>query len=149
MWFVKRYTECSPAELLDFLQLRIDTFVVEQKRNFHEIDAYDRTAWHIFYRQPQTQALTAYARIFEKEEQTVTFGRVVVAPSARGTGLGKELTAKIIEVAQQKWPNQPILIEAQAYIVGLYQAFGFVTIGEPFIFEGSPHVTMCYLNEKT
>ena len=37
-----------------------------------------------------------------------------------------------------------IEIEAQEQVVGLYEKFGFVTQGEPFIFESTPHIKMIY-----
>ena len=37
-----------------------------------------------------------------------------------------------------------IEIEAQEQVVGLYEKFGFVTQGAPFIFESRPHIKMIY-----
>ena len=37
-----------------------------------------------------------------------------------------------------------IEIEAQEQVVGLYEKFGFVNQGEPFIFESTPHIKMIY-----
>ena len=41
-----------------------------------------------------------------------------------------------------------IEIEAQEQVVGLYEKFGFVSQGEPFIFESTPHIKMIYKKWK-
>lgn len=41
-----------------------------------------------------------------------------------------------------------IEIEAQEQVVGLYEKLGFVSQGESFIFESTPHIKMIYKNEK-
>lgn len=49
---------------------------------------------------------------------------------------------QILAVCQENWPGQTIEIESQKQVVGFYEKFGFTAIGQPFIFEGTPHVTM-------
>ena len=87
--------------------------------------------------------MDAYARVFEEGEKVV-FGRLVTAPSARGKGLGNRLVEEILLLCEKKWPRKMIEIEAQEQVVGLYEKFGFVTQGAPFIFESTPHIKMIY-----
>ncbi|GAO99615.1 acetyltransferase [Fructobacillus ficulneus] len=48
MWKIKKMTELDATEFYQCLKLRIDTFVVEQKRIYHELDAFDPEAFHVF-----------------------------------------------------------------------------------------------------
>ena len=118
MWKVKLLEELSSRELLAVLRLRIDTF---------------------FY---QTEhGVEAYARVFQLDDH-VTFGRVVIKESLRGTGQGKALMNHVLATCHNHFPNQPIIIESQERVVPFYEKFGFETIGAAFIFEGTPHVEM-------
>lgn len=142
MWYKKYLPELDTLEFYKILKLRIDTFVVEQERIYHELDEKDLTAVHIFHVNEQEEVDT-YVRVFEEGEKVV-FGRLVTAPSARGKGLGNSLVEEILLLCEKKWPRKMIEIEAQEQVVGLYEKFGFVTRGAPFIFESTPHIKMIY-----
>ena len=142
MWYKKYLPELDTLEFYKILKLRIDTFVVEQGRIYHELDEKDLTAVHIFHVNEQEE-VDAYTRVFE-EEGKVVFGRLVTAPSARGKGLGNRLVKEILILCEKKGPGKMIEIEAQKQVVGLYEKFGFVTQGAPFIFESTPHIKMIY-----
>lgn len=129
-------------EFYKILKLRIATFVVEPERIYHELDEKDLTAVHIFHVNEQEE-VDAYARVFV-EDGKVVFGRLVTAPPARGKGLGHRLVEEILILCEKKWPRKIIEIESQEQVVGLYEKFGFVTQGEPFIFESTPHIKMIY-----
>jgi acetyltransferase len=106
------------------------------------LDEKDLKAVHIFHVNKQEE-VDAYARVFV-EDGKVVFGRLVTAPSARGKGLGSRLVEEILNLCTEKWPRKIIEIEAQEQVVGLYEKFGFVSQGEPFIFESRPHIKMIY-----
>ena len=142
MWYKKYLHELDTLEFYKILKLRIDTFVVEQERIYHELDEKDLTAVHIFQVNEQEE-VDAYARVFE-EGKKVVFCRLVTAPSARGKGLGNRLVEEILILCEKKWPRKIIEIEAQEQVVGLYEKFGFATEGESFIFESTPHIKMIY-----
>ncbi|GAO99616.1 GNAT family acetyltransferase [Fructobacillus ficulneus] len=72
----------------------------------------------------------------------MTFGRVVTATAVRGQGFGDQLVTKILDLCLDKWPNREIKIEAQEQVTGFYAKYGFQPVGEPFIFEGTPHLEM-------
>lgn len=142
MWFRKKLTELNPIEFYQILKLRIDTFVVEQERIYHELDAKDLEAVHVFHTNEGGE-IDAYARVFVEGEHLV-FGRVVTAQSKRGQGLGGKLIREILQLCSEKWPGKEIKIEAQEQVVGLYKKYGFEEVGRSFIFESTPHVTMVY-----
>lgn len=143
MWKIKKFEELSSREIYEILKLRIDTFVVEQKRIYHELDKNDLTAFHIFYQNEQDFSVQAYSRIF-KTDNYVTFGRVVTSQRFRGHGLGKKLLEQILIFCQQKWPNEEIIIHAQIQVVDFYKNHGFIQIGKPFEFNLTPHVEMMH-----
>ncbi|CAK1223723.1 GNAT family N-acetyltransferase [Fructobacillus cardui] len=141
MWQKKTMNNLTADEFYQTLKLRIDTFVVEQNRIYHELDENDLKAIHVFYQESEKHPVLSYARVFENGNH-ITFGRVVTASVARGTGLGNQLMTQILAVCQENWPDQMIEIESQKQVVGFYEKFGFTAIGQPFIFEETPHVTM-------
>lgn len=144
MWYRKKLAELNVEDFYQILKLRIDTFVVEQERIYHELDDKDLAALHIFHKNASGQ-VDAYARLFEENEHLV-FGRVVTVQAARGQGLGGRLIEQILEEAARE--SKDIHIEAQEQVVALYEKYGFEAVGEPFIFESTPHLAMIY-QQKT
>ena len=144
MWKVSKLTDLSPLELFEIFRLRIDTFVVEQNRIYHECDNIDLKAVHQFHWNEKTSRVDAYARIFE-DNGIIVFGRVVTHNSTRGLGMGRQLVQNIMNYIQKYWNGKSVNIEAQEQVVGLYEKFGFKIKGESFIHEGSPHVKMVYI----
>lgn len=141
MWKIKKLEELSSLELLEILRLRIDTFVVEQNRIYHEVDDKDKIAFHVFYQNDQSNLVESYARIFLLEDHVI-FGRVVTKKGMSGTGQGNALMKQILKVCNTYFPNTTIEIESQIQVVSFYEKFGFQVVGEPFIFESTPHVEM-------
>ena len=144
MWKVSKLTDLSPLELFEIFRLRIDTFVVEQNRIYHECDNIDLKAVHLFHWNEKTSRVDAYARIFE-DNGIIVFGRVVTHNSTRGLGMGRQLVQNIMNYIQKYWNGKSVNIEAQEQVVGLYEKCGFKIKGESFIHEGSPHVKMVYI----
>ena len=137
MWSRKKLTELNPIEFYQILKLRIDTFVVEQERIYHELDEKDLEAVHDYHANEKGE-IDAYARVFEEGVHLV-FGRVVTARSVRG-----QLIREILQLCAEKWPEKEIEIEAQEQVAALYEKYGFKAVGQPFIFESIPHITMIY-----
>ncbi len=142
MWCKKNLSELDVIEFYQILKLRIDTFVVEQERIYHELDAKDLEAVHVFHTNEGGE-IDAYARVFVEDEHLV-FGRVVTAQSARGQGLGGQLIREILSFCAEKWPGKEIKIEAQEQVVELYKKYGFEAVGQPFLLESTSHLTMVY-----
>lgn len=138
-WF--DFQSLSNNQLYDLLKLRSDVFVVEQVCAYPELDDYDQKAHHgLIY---DDEKLVAYIRIYQKNERTWTFGRVVTDPSFRKQGIGqiliKEALKKISTLAKA---HSGIIIGAQAHLERYYQQFGFETISKPYDDFGILHIDM-------
>jgi ElaA protein len=88
--------------------------------------------------------LMAYARVFAAGVRgpDASFGRLVVDPRLRGTGLGKVLVADAIEQCERLSPGCPVRIQAQLYLERFYADFGFRRVSETYEEDGIPHVDM-------
>lgn len=142
MWHQKTLDEMTSKELFQSIRLRIDTFVVEQNRIYHELDDNDIHAIHVFHTNDKNE-VDAYARAFF-EDDYISFGRVVTAPSVRGKGMGNPLMEQIMKACHKLDANKDIKIQAQAQVTGYYEKFGFTKKGELFIHEGTPHIWMVH-----
>lgn len=141
MWYSKRFSELSTNELFEILYLRTKVFVVDQKRVYQEVDEHDPEAIHVF--DLEDSQIVAYARVFKQNEK-VTFGRVVTNPDYRGQGLGNELMQHVFTTIQKDFPKKEVEIEAQVQVEGFYQKFHFQTQGAPFLFNHTPHLKMTH-----
>ena len=142
MWDQKEFKELKLKEFYEIVQLRLETFVVEQTRIYNDLDDVDYRSIYLFH-QNREERVDAYARIFETGP-TIHFGRVAVAKGSRGQGLGKAMVEQILNLCEQRFPGRTIEIEAQEQVVGLYEKLGFQTVSEPFILASTPHVKMIY-----
>lgn len=142
MWYQKEFKELELKEFYEIVQLRLETFVVEQTRIYNDLDDVDYRSIHLFH-QDEEGRVDAYARIFETGA-TIHFGRVAVAKDSRGQGLGKDMVEQILDLCEQRFPGRSIEIEAQEQVVGLYEKLGFQTVSEPFILASTPHVKMIF-----
>lgn len=143
MWYRKEFKELELKEFYEIVQLRLETFVVEQTRIYNDLDAIDLRALHLFHQDEEEGRVDAYARIFETGT-TIHFGRVAVAKDSRGQGLGRAMVEQILDLCEQSFPGRAIEIEAQEQVVGLYEKLGFQRVSEPFILASTPHVKMIY-----
>ncbi|CAI2549778.1 Protein ElaA [Apilactobacillus kunkeei] len=141
MWKTKQFSELTLEELFEIYRVKSEVFVEEQHIVYADPDENDKKALHIF--ETYGRNITAYARIF-KDYDHITFGRVLTTKKIRGTGKGKELLEKILNVINQYFPNTRIEIDAQAYVVGYYEKSGFKVTSEPFIESGINHIKMEY-----
>lgn len=130
-------------ELYALLKLRQDVFILEQESFYADIDGKDPDALHYLIHDRQTSCLLGAIRLFvETGENTARIGRVVIAPEARGTGLGRSLMQAGIDKAQELAPGCKIHVSAQAYLEKFYSSLGFKTVSEIYIEDGIPHIDM-------
>ena len=145
VWEVKTFQQLSPNQLFDFLQLRVDVFVVEQRCAYRELDEYDRhpEARHLSGRNVVGQ-LIAYARILPSglRYPEVNLGRFVVRTDSRKQGVGHHLLQTALQEITRCWPETPIRISAQDYLQKFYEQYGFVRVSEVYLEDGIPHVEM-------
>jgi ElaA protein len=135
------WMELSRDELYAILALRQQVFVVEQRCLYLDADGRDPEAWHL--RWHRDQELVAYLRAFPPDEAgDAWIGRVIVAPSLRGTGLGRPLMQAGLEAVASTFGACPVKVSAQAHLAAYYGSLGFVIVGEEYLDDGIPHVPM-------
>ncbi len=138
-WHDKRFDDLTARELYAILALRDRVFVVEQACPYLEADGHDPTCRHLWAEAAES-AIHAYLRLVPAGQKfaEASIGRVVVAPEARGTGLGRALMRRALATVG----DVPVRIWAQAYLARFYADLGFVGIGEPFDDDGIAHIEM-------
>jgi ElaA protein len=136
----KNFSELTTLEYHRLMEIRVAVFVVEQECAYQEIDAIDLEATHLWFADEADNVL-AYARIY-KEDNTIHFGRVLVAKEWRGQRLGQKLIAEVISFIEKRYPSQPIKISAQAHLQAFYGTFGFQVVSKEYLEDGIPHVDM-------
>lgn len=119
-------------------QLRIDVFVVEQQCAYPELDGRDLDAdtVHVFI--TETDRPMAYLRVLAEPEGEARIGRVCVAAPARGRGLAQQL----MQAALKTIGKRASVLDAQTYVSGWYEQFGYEVSGPDFLEDGIPHVPM-------
>jgi ElaA protein len=139
---VKSFNEFTTEELYEVLQLRSEIFVVEQNCVYQDIDLKDQKAIHVLgYFQNE---LVAYTRIFKPGDyfQQASIGRVLVKESYRSRKWGYDIMEASIKAIEQDFLATTIKISAQQYLEKFYNNMGFLTVGEPYLEDGIPHVAM-------
>ena len=144
-WQVKTFKQLTTDELYDALKLRIDVFVVEQTCFYPDLDDRDRHPETVHLFCYQNQAMTAYLRILPKGQtydDYVSIGRVIIAPQARGTGLGHILMTQALDTCEQHFPNQTIKMSAQEHLEKFYNHHGFTRVSDMYLEDDIPHIAM-------
>jgi len=136
--FHRTYEELSNKELEDLFRLRQQIFIIEQQCFYEDIDGYDDKASHLLIYEEKD--LSAYLRIFKPgiKYKEASLGRIVVAPSYRGTGLGEKLIRKGVKLCG----GGKIRIEAQAALINYYNQLGFKEEGEVYSVDDIDHIQM-------
>ncbi|MFP8487618.1 GNAT family N-acetyltransferase [Gracilimonas sp. Q87] len=134
----KSYSDLLKNELEDLFRLRQQVFIIEQQCFYEDIDGYDEKAGHLLIY--EGGILAGYLRIFEPgiKYEEASLGRIVVAPSYRGTGLGEKLIKKGIEHCKAG----KIRIEAQAALINYYNELGFKEEGKIYPVDDIDHIQM-------
>lgn len=171
-WIDKRFAELSLLELYAILSLRQQVFVVEQACAFLDADGCDPLCDHLWAEDsavsqpatpaaakatspkassgaagalppvPATGGIQAYLRILPALPDEVRIGRVVIAPAARGTGLGLKLMQRGLALARARYGPLQVRIGAQAHLERFYSRLGFVRASDNYDEDGIPHLTM-------
>ena len=137
-WRSHYFNELTNVEVYNLLALRQRVFVVEQNCPYLDADGVDLASRHLWTE--VDGAVHAYARIVPAGVKfaEVSIGRVITAPEARGTGLGRELMQRAIE----ECGGVPIRIGAQAHLEKFYGEVGFVRASDVYEEDGIPHIEM-------
>jgi ElaA protein len=133
-----RLDELTPRELLGILAVRQAVFVVEQNCVYPDIDASDADAQtrHLWI-EDAAGIVVSTLRLLTDAGAGHRIGRVATYADSRGRGYSSALMRRAIEVAAP-----PIVLSAQAYLVGWYGTFGFQEDGERWIEDGIEHAPM-------
>jgi ElaA protein len=89
--------------------------------------------------------LVAYTRLLPKGvsyEYYASIGRVVNSSKVRGQGVGKLLMEESIRQMARLFPNEPVKIGAQTYLLKFYTSLGFQSTGEEYLEDNIPHTSM-------
>lgn len=142
---IKTFDQLTPNELYEILTLRSEVFVVEQQCVFLDMDHKDQKSEHFMIWDKKN--LVAYCRILPAgvSYKEPSIGRVVSSPKYRGTGAGRVLMQRAIEMARQRYGNQPLRIGAQLYLKKFYASLGFEAQGDIYLEDGIEHVEMILL----
>ena len=139
---IKKFNDLSPLELYEILQLRSEVFVVEQDCVYQDIDGNDQKALHIIG--TVENKIIAYTRGFGPGDyfKEASIGRVVVKESQRKFKRGNQIMNSSIKAINNHYKTKIIKISAQCYLNKFYTNLQFKSIGEKYLEDGIPHVTM-------
>ncbi|WP_374619602.1 GNAT family N-acetyltransferase [Pandoraea sp.] len=146
-WMCKSFDALGSTLLYRILAARNAVFVVEQQCPYQDIDGRDPHSLHLVAHASDATdppRIAAYLRLLPPglAYEEASIGRVLTASSHRGTGLGRELLARAIAIADVHWPGAALRIGAQAHLEAFYGAFGFVKASEPYDEDGILHIEM-------
>lgn len=130
--------DLTTAELYAILRLRVEVFVVEQNCPYPELDGRDLEPNTRHYWVKGQESVSACLRLLEDPNGEFRIGRVCTASAARGRGLSRRL----MEAVLAEVGDEPCVLDAQTSAAGLYTSFGFESVGEEFLEDGIPHITM-------
>ena len=121
-----------------------EVFVVEQNCPYLDADGKDLRGWHLMGFDTEG-LLVAYTRLLPKGvsyENYASIGRVANSAKVRGGGVGKILMTESLRQMAILFPNQPVKIGAQTYLLRFYTSLGFVSTGEDYLEDDIPHTVM-------
>lgn len=122
------------------IAIRMDVFVAEQGIPVEEeIDALDEQAIHLIAREDGIGVGTA--RLISIED-VGKIGRVCVAKSHRGTGLGAKLILAGLDWFSTEKGITRAYLSAQVNAIGFYEKLGFRAYGEEYDDAGIAHRDM-------
>ena len=141
-WALIKFDDLTALELYKIMQLRNEVFVVEQNCVYQDADNKDLQGFHFLGW--DMDKLVAYTRLLPPglafEEPSI--GRVVTSPSARKSGIGRELMIQSIDCIQKIYGDIPIKIGAQLYLQKFYSSLGFVQTSDIYLEDNIEHIEM-------
>lgn len=149
-WRVKTFSELSVHELYEFLRLRVDIFIVEQQAPYSDLDGKDThpETRHVMgfdgdnlvaYSRLMPQGLGYPAEVLEfvnANDRDVSIGRVIIAKSHRGQGIGHDLMVLSFTTIREVYPEDSIFISSQEHLRDYYGAYGFNVFTDRYYEDG-------------
>ncbi|MGD7008888.1 GNAT family N-acetyltransferase [Metabacillus sp. 84] len=141
-WQLKAFSELTAIELYEILKERTNVFVVEQNCPYLETDGKDFVSLHLYRK--MDGVIVAYARLLPPgvSFEEASIGRVLMHADYRRQGLAAELLAKALDVIVREKKEKAVKIQAQEYLKGFYESFGFRTVTGCYMEDGIPHINM-------
>lgn len=140
-WQTITASRLSARQLYALLRLRCEVFIVEQNCVYQDIDGRDLDAETLHVLGWGGDELVSCARIMP-QSQRVVIGRVIVAVTQRGAGVGQQLMARALAECGARWPGRPVYLSAQAHLQNFYQRLGFQPVTEVYDEDGIAHLGM-------
>lgn len=145
-WHWLGFDDIPRNDWYEVLRQRQDVFILEQTCLYPDIDGHDPDSHHLMaWREIDgKRTLVAYLRCLPPglKYDEMSLGRVLTTRAARGSGIGRELLAKAIPLAEALHPGHRFRIGAQAHLEKFYAGFGFKTVTEPYDEDGIMHIDM-------
>lgn len=151
-------TDIDPRTVYLILRLREGVFTFEQGADEEDLDGRDLepTTTLLWVERPSELARScglerepvATIRIMQESDGTMRIGRLVVKKENRRDGYGGRIMRAALDVCQELAPDEPVHIDAQAYLEQWYLGMGYETIGETFLEAGIEHVPMRFIHPK-
>ncbi|MFT4758076.1 MAG: ElaA protein [Paraglaciecola sp.] len=139
----KPFSEFSLEELYEVMALRQEVFVVEQDCPYLDADGKDQVCWHLMgYENEKLVAYTRLVPVGVSYEKYPSIGRVITVGSVRGRGVGVQLMEASIQQCETLFGKMAIKIGAQCYLLKFYNSLGFESVGEEYLEDGIPHISM-------
>ena len=141
------FNDLTARQLFQILKLRQDVFFVEEKIIYPDLDDTDEDSIHVFATtEKDGKTITvSYARVyFDPLEQHVKVGRVATAAAYRGQGIGGEVMRRCCEVAQSRFSDSEVWLDAQLHAVDFYRFLGFQVVSDVFMEAGIEHIRMMW-----
>ncbi len=142
-WRWYAWAEFDPDTLYAALKLRSDIFVVEQNCAYPDMDGLDPHCRHLIGRADRGNVV-AVLRLLPPglKNAHAALGRVVVAQSARGTGLGRQAMLEGLRACAERHPESAVFLSGQRHLEAFYASLGFETVSPPYLEDGIEHVDM-------
>lgn len=142
-WSYAPFDRLRPDELYRILVLRQRVFVVEQACPYLDADGVDPASDHLWTSSAAGDVL-AYLRVVPPgaKYDEPSLGRIVTAPEARRTGLGRELVREGLVRARAAFGAVTLRIGAQKYLERFYGELGFVRASDDYDEDGITHCEM-------
>jgi ElaA protein len=139
----RSFEQLTTRELYQFLRLRCQIFVVEQRSAYLDIDGADQTADHLLAWDADDN-LSGYLRVFAPgaSDDVARMGRIVTSPRHRGTGLGHWLMQEALGFVARRYGDVTVELSAQAHLEQFYSKFGFGRSSKTYLEDGIPHCEM-------
>lgn len=140
---IKAFDDLLIIELYAMLRARCEVFTVEQRCNYLDLDGIDQSSHHILVKSDDNK-ISSYCRLVSPEVKYgyPSIGRVLTLKEYRGHGMCRDMLLKTMEYSKEIYPDQPIVVAAQAYLEKFYSSLGFVSEGDIFIEAGIEHIFM-------